>query len=111
MSLGQVGDSRRQRADEVFYAFGAFTVSWRLSLKERLERHANDVGRPTAQAARCLPEAAAQRSRQTDGDLIVHEWISNPCTAIVVQRTAGWQPRSSTDDAGRVMRSTERIAA
>jgi hypothetical protein len=42
MSLRQVGDSRRQRADEVLHPFGSFTVGRRCSLKERLECHADD---------------------------------------------------------------------
>ncbi len=88
MSLRQVRNSGRQRADEVLHAFGRFPGDRRCSLKKRLERHPNDVRRPAPQAAGCSPERATQRCWQTDGDLILHEKSSNRCTAIVVRRTA-----------------------
>jgi hypothetical protein len=73
MSFRQVRDSRRQRADEVIHAFRWLMVGRRRSLKERLERHANDVRRPAPQAAGCSPERTTQRCGQTDRDLIVHD--------------------------------------
>ena len=73
MAFRQVGDSRRQRADQVLHAFRWLTVGRRCSLKERLERHSDDLRRPASKAAGCPPERAPQRRRQTDSDLIVHE--------------------------------------
>jgi hypothetical protein len=57
-------------------------------MEERVERHADDVRRPTSEAPGCSPECPTQRCGQTDGDLILHDWSSNSCTAIVVQCTA-----------------------
>ena len=75
MSLREVGDPGRQRADEMLDACGAFTVHWRCVLKERVERHADDVRRATSEAPGCSPECPTQRCGQTDGDLIVHEAV------------------------------------
>jgi len=42
MSLRQVWDSRRERADEVLDAFGPFAGARRRPVQERFERHADD---------------------------------------------------------------------
>src|SRR6266540_6892951 len=75
MSLREVRDPGRQRADEILDACGAFTVHRRRVLKERVERHADDVRRPTSEAPGCSPECPTQRCGQTDGDLIVHDAV------------------------------------
>ncbi len=73
MSLREVWHARRQRADEVLDAFGWSAVGRRRSLQERLERHADNVGRSTAEAAGCSPERTTQRGGQSHGDLILHK--------------------------------------
>ncbi len=75
MSLREVRDPGRQRTDEILDACGAFTVHRRRVLKERVERHADDVRRPTSEAPGCSPECPTQRCGQTDGDLIVHDTV------------------------------------
>ena len=79
-----VWDSRRQRSDEVFDAFGRFPGGRRIP-QERFERHPDHVRRPAAEAAGRPPKRTPQRCGQTDRDLIVHEDL-RLCTAIVVQR-------------------------
>ena len=49
MSLREVWHSRRQRADEVVDAFGWFAIGRRRPVQERFKRHADNVGRPTAE--------------------------------------------------------------
>jgi hypothetical protein len=44
-------------------------------MEERVERHADDVRRPTSEAPGCSPECPTQRCGQTDGDLIVHDTV------------------------------------
>ena len=88
MSLRQIGDSRRERAEEMGHPIGRFSVNRRRFVKERLERHADNVRRPATEAARCSPECATERCGHTDGDLIFQGTPSNCCTAIVMQRTA-----------------------
>ncbi|PYR18127.1 MAG: hypothetical protein DMF95_11625 [Acidobacteria bacterium] len=50
MSLRQVWDSRRERADEVLDAFGRFPGG-RRTLQERFECHADDGRRAPAEAS------------------------------------------------------------
>jgi hypothetical protein len=73
MSLREVWYARRQRAEEVLDAFDWFAVRRGRSLQERLKRHADDIGRPTAEATGCSPERTTQRGRQSNGDLILHK--------------------------------------
>ena len=73
MSLRQVWHSRRQRADEVVDAFGWFAIGRRRPVQERFKRHADNVGRPTAEAAGGSPERTTQRGGQSDRDLILHK--------------------------------------
>jgi hypothetical protein len=87
MSLGQIRHSRRERTEQVLNAFGRFTIGRRRSLKERFERHPNDIRGPAAQTARGSPERTTELGGQSDRDLIFHERLPL-CTAIVVQRIA-----------------------
>lgn len=100
MSFCQVWYSRRQRANEVPDPLGLFAIGLRRPLQERFKRHADNVGRPTAEAAGGSPERTTQRGGQSDRDLILHKRLQS-CTAIVVQRIA----------VGKVLNSTPRYSA
>src|SRR6185295_2253648 len=72
----------------MLHAFSRLAGGRRRFMKERLERHADDVRRPAPETAGCSPQRTTERRRQTDRDLIVHEEPPNACTAIVVRRIA-----------------------
>ena len=85
MSLRQIRHSRRQRAEQVFNAFGRFPIGRRSRLQKRFERHPDDIRRPAAQSAGGSPERTTELGGQPDRDLILHECLLL-CTAIVVHR-------------------------
>jgi hypothetical protein len=49
------------------------SAGWRDFVKEGLERHADDIRRPAAEAARRSPERTTERGGHTDGDLILQD--------------------------------------
>ncbi len=87
MTRGKVGHAGFERSEQVANALGWLARRRSVGLKERFERHPNDIGVLPAKLPGRAPESGAKGDGQADGNLLLHT-----LQCIVMQRSREFHP-------------------